>query len=137
VTEPARAPHRPRVVLVEDNPADAQLLALACEERGISVDLRVFQDGEAFLTGIDAGAVFPDLLIVDMNLPRMPGQSVIEAVRARPELRNIRIAVLTTSANPRDRAAAKQAGADSIYQKPHEWDQFCYVVAQIMQENLG
>ena len=123
--------------MVDDNPADAQLLALACDERGIGVDLRVFGDGDAFLRGLaDALPAVPDLLIVDMNLPRMPGHRVIEHVRSDRELGRVRIAVFTTSRNPADRAAAKQAGADSIYHKPNDWDQFCDLVAQVMRENL-
>jgi CheY-like chemotaxis protein len=137
VIEAVRAPERPKVYLVEDNPADAQLLALACEERGILVDLRTFNDGDAILKGLVAGLpAVPDLLIVDINLPRMPGQTVIEAIRSNPALGQVRIAVLTTSRNPKDRVSAQLAGADSIYIKPNDWDEFCELVSQIMRDNL-
>jgi DNA-binding response OmpR family regulator len=122
---------------VEDNPADAQLLALACEERGIAVDLRTFTDGDAFLEALKQGApALPDLLIVDINLPRLSGHSLIEIIRSRADVGGLRIAVLTTSRNPKDRLAAQQAGADSIYTKPNDWDHFCELVAQIMRDNL-
>jgi two-component system response regulator len=126
----------PEILLVDDNPADANLTCevLATSERPAHVS--TVADGEqaiAFLhrTGQYIAAARPDLIILDLNLPRKDGRAVLAEVKADPALNELPIVVFTTSRSPRDIARCYELGANSYVSKPGNLGQFFSAVRSI------
>jgi chemotaxis family two-component system response regulator Rcp1 len=106
------------ILLVEDNPADAYLVREALQESPLPVHLAVMETGEQALAfvrhrGPYAAAVRPDLILLDLHLPQMDGQEVLQELKSDPTLQTIPVIVLTSSQAPDDirRSYALQANA--------------------------
>jgi len=126
------------VLLVEDNPGDVRLAEEALRESGYAGRLSVARDGvEAvdFLThaGIFANAERPDIILLDLNLPRMSGREVLERVKESESLRTIPIIILTTSEAEHDIMNAYSAHANCFVTKPVDLDQFMGVLRSVME----
>lgn len=118
-------PNRPFVILlVEDEPADAHLIKVALRETGAPIDLHWVSDGiEAleFLRREGDGfrvAPHPDLILLDLNMPRMDGREFLSAIKRESEFRDIPVVMLTTSDVERDVVASYQLGAAGYIVKP-------------------
>ena len=123
--------HPPLIVLVEDNPGDVRLLQLALRQAGVVCDLRVLQDGEEGMAlarreGTHAGRV-PDLIVLDLNLPKHDGLEVLAALHAAPALRSVPVVVFSSSTSPLDRARVAELGAAGFLSKPPDLDAFLAV----------
>jgi CheY-like chemotaxis protein len=124
------------VLLVEDNPGDVRLTREALKEGKVRNNLSVAPDGVealAFLRreGKYADAPRPDVILLDLNLPRKDGREVLEAIKADPALRNIPVVILTTSDAERDIVRAYSLHANCYITKPVDLDQFITVVKSI------
>ncbi|MDP5337620.1 MAG: response regulator, partial [Nodularia sp. (in: cyanobacteria)] len=124
------------VLLVEDNPGDAQLTRIALEDSKISVNLNVVEDGvEAmeFLRkqGNYANAPHPDIVLLDLNLPRKDGREVLAEIKADQNFRRIPVVVLTTSQSEEDILKAYNLSANCFITKPVDFDQFVKIVQSI------
>ncbi len=124
------------VLLVEDNPADVRLTEEALREGTVPLHLSVTPDGEealAFLRheGRYAAAPRPDLVLLDLNLPRLDGRAVLAAVKADPSLRRIPVVVLSTSEAAADIATSYDLHANCYVSKLPDLDQFFRVVRLI------
>ncbi|HSD15765.1 MAG TPA: response regulator [Thermomonas sp.] len=127
------------ILLVEDNPDDVELTRLAFAEAGEPHRLHVVSDGaEAvdYLLGRGRHAArgatdLPALVLLDLNLPRLDGREVLQAIRADDATRRLPVVVLTTSAEPTDVDQAYALGANSYIQKPVEFERFVEVVRQV------
>jgi chemotaxis family two-component system response regulator Rcp1 len=134
---PFARPGRPvEVLLVEDNPADVRLTREALEEGKVRNHLHVAPDGAAALEflrreGIYADAPRPDLILLDLNLPRMNGREVLTAIKEDESLRRIPVVVLTTSEDEEDVLRSYELHANCYVTKPVGLDQFLAVVRQI------
>ena len=118
------------IFLAEDNPADVYLLreALAAECAG-EIDVVVAQDGEEALDFFQGRGAFhdaghPDLIILDLNLPKSDGNDVLKVIRETASLATVPVVILTSSDSPRDRAAAERLGANHYITKPSDLDDF-------------
>lgn len=125
-----------RVLLVEDNAGDAQLMRIALAEAHPDALLRVETDGEAALAALVRPAADeepPDLVLLDLNLPRLSGHEVLAAVRDSDVLaaRRTPVVVLTTSNAAGDVARSYELGARSHITKPLEIDEFFAAVATL------
>ncbi len=121
------------ILLVEDNPGDVRLTREVLREGRFRNNLHVCGDGEQALEflrlrGPYARAVRPDLVLLDLNLPRKDGREVLAEVKADPDLRSIPIVVLTTSASEQDVLHSYRLHANSFITKPVDLDQFVRVV---------
>lgn len=124
------------VLLVEDNPGDVRLTREALKEGKVRNNLSVVQDGVealAFLRreGQYATAPRPDVILLDLNLPRKDGREVLEEVKADPALRAIPVVILTSSDAERDIVQAYALHANCYITKPVDLDQFITVVKSI------
>ena len=127
------------ILLVEDNPDDVELTRIAFAEAGSGHVIRVVTDGaEAvdYLLGRGAYAGRdltdqPALVLLDLNLPKLNGREVLQAIRETPATRTLPVVVLTTSAEPLDVGSVYELGANSYIQKPFEFERFVDVVRQI------
>ncbi|HEX9939680.1 MAG TPA: response regulator [Longimicrobium sp.] len=124
------------LLLVEDNPGDVELTREALAEARVRNRLAVVSDGVEALRflrreGPHAGSPRPDLILLDLNLPRMDGREVLAAIKRDPALRRIPVVVLTTSEAERDIVEAYQLHANAYIVKPVDLDQFLGVVRSI------
>jgi CheY-like chemotaxis protein len=114
---------RPRVLLVEDNPADANLVEEALEEAHLNCELSVMTNGAQVIEFIerlesDDLQSFPDLVLLDLNLPRIPGAAVLERVRSSPRFNGVKVFIISSSDAPTDRERAMKLGAIGYFRKP-------------------
>jgi two-component system, chemotaxis family, response regulator Rcp1 len=109
-------------MLAEDNPGDVLLFREALRHSEITFELMVADDGEKALRMLEKACAQdietrPDLIVLDVNLPRRSGQDVLRWVRSNPGLAHVPVMVLTSSSSPDDKAKAMQMGADLYVQK--------------------
>lgn len=131
-----------RILLVEDSPGDVLLTKEALREAKVATDLSVVGDGEAAMAflrreGEHAEAPRPDLVLLDLNLPRKDGREVLEEVKNDPDLKRIPVIVLTTSSAEEDIVAAYDQHANSYIRKPVDLDKFLRVVRSIEDYWVG
>ena len=124
------------VLLVEDDPGDVMMTREAFQDHKLHNELHVVSDGAeamAFLRqeGEYAGRPRPDLVLLDLNLPRMDGRQVLEAIKSDPELASIPVVVLTTSENEDDVLRSYSLHANAYVTKPVDFQRFIEVVRQI------
>jgi CheY-like chemotaxis protein len=133
---PAPAVSPIEILLVEDDPGDVLMTREAFAEHRVRNNLNVVSDGAEALAyvrreGAYADAPRPDLVLLDLNLPRRDGREVLAEMKADPELRGIPIVVLTTSAAEADILASYSLHANAYVTKPVDFDRFISVVRQI------
>jgi CheY-like chemotaxis protein len=118
--------HTPiRILLVEDSPTDVELTREALAEARIANELTVARDGvEALEILRDSGSARPDLVLLDLNLPRLSGIEVLREVKDDPQLRTIPIVVLTTSRADEDVLEAYRNHVNAYVRKPVDFDEF-------------
>jgi CheY-like chemotaxis protein len=135
----ALVPHRAyHVLLVEDDPADALLIEEALTEGGVARAIGRADDGiEALEYLRDPEQPRPDLIVLDLNMPRMNGRELLAVLKEDADLCTIPVVVLTTSATPDDVSAAYQRHANAYVTKPVNLDDFLQSVRSIDQFFLG
>ncbi len=135
-----------RVLLVEDNPADADLVMEAFEREKISVVIDIVQDGQAALDYLyelepEASSQRPDIILLDLNLPRKSGQEVLAEIKADASLKTIPVVILSTSALEEDILGTYNLHANGYVTKPgnlreyskvaHGIDDFWFNIARL------
>jgi two-component system, chemotaxis family, response regulator Rcp1 len=131
-----------QILLVEDNPADVNMMQETLADSKIANTLDVVYDGERALQylrreGAFAGAPRPDLILLDIGLPRMSGLEVLAEIKADPELKRIPVIVLTTSKAEEDIYKSYELHANSYITKPVDLDGFLKVVSAIEEFWFG
>ncbi|MFD5203094.1 response regulator [Streptomyces sp. NPDC058375] len=124
------------VLLVEDDPGDELMTREAFEDNKIRNTLHVVRDGQEALDflyrrGEYTEAPRPDLVLLDLNLPKYDGRQVLEQIKADPELSLIPVVVLTTSSAEEDILRSYKLHANAYVTKPVDLDQFIAAVRQI------
>jgi len=124
------------ILLAEDNPGDVKLTRKALEQGNLVNNLHVVNDGVeamAFLhnEGEYAGKPRPDLVLLDLNMPRMSGREVLEAVKGDEELKRIPVVVLTSSEAEEDIVSSYEMHANAYLTKPVDFDGFIDIVGTI------
>ncbi len=124
------------ILLVEDDPGDVLITKEALEHSKVTNTLATVDDGEQALAylrreGEYAEATRPDLILLDLNLPRRDGREVLAEVKADPDLRRIPIVVLTTSQAEEDILRSYDLHANAFVSKPVDFDRFVEVVRQV------
>ena len=131
-----------QILLVEDNPGDVRLTVEALKEAKVLNKLTVVKDGIEALSllrrqGQHAGAVRPDLILLDLNLPRKDGREVLAEIKADDNLKHIPVVILTTSQDEQDVLKSYNLYANCYITKPVDLDQFITVVKSIEDFWLG
>ncbi len=125
-----------QVLLVEDSPGDVRLTREAFKDAKVYITLHVASDGEkamAFLKreGEYANAPRPDLILLDLNLPKKDGREVLDEIKGSPTLKSIPVVILTTSSSETDILRSYQLHANCYITKPVALDGFLKVVKSI------
>ncbi len=127
------------ILLVEDNPDDVELTRIAFNEAKIANKLVVVGDGAEALDYLYARGKYadrdpndlPSLVLLDLNLPKVDGREVLQAIRADEATKALPVVMLTTSTEPFDVQASYALGANSYIQKPVDFEQFVWAVKQV------
>jgi CheY-like chemotaxis protein len=130
-----KQPHR--ILLIEDNPADTLLLRHALNEQNEPYTLEVLPDGEAALRYVRQHCLGnvpePCLIILDLHLPRYDGSTILRAIRSEPELSNVAIAVVTSSASPMEKAEVLALGVQLYRNKPLSYDETVELARELIE----
>lgn len=122
------------ILLIEDNPGDVLLISKALGQSKIDTSITVVGDGEEAIARLrrrGPGVRRPDLILLDLNIPKMDGREVLIAIKADPELHDIPVIILTSSGAERDIRESWQANC--YVTKPADLEQFLSVVKSIEQ----
>jgi two-component system, chemotaxis family, response regulator Rcp1 len=124
------------ILLVEDNPGDVRLTQEAFRDAHVPVKLSVVMDGEEALKYLHkdvqyAEATRPDIILLDLNIPKKDGREVLEAIKKDHELRAIPVVVLTTSNAEQDIVKTYNLNVNAYINKPVDFDRFFDIVQKI------
>ena len=124
------------ILLVEDNPGDVRLTKEAIREAKIRNRLNVVKDGEEAVAYVRRQGEFadqprPDLILLDLNLPKKDGREVLQDLKSDPDLHRIPVVVLTSSAAEQDILSMYDLYANAYVTKPVDLEQFMHVVSSI------
>lgn len=122
------------ILLIEDNPMDADLTRRAFTRRRVINPVEVARDGEealAYIARWEQGEPLPVVVLLDINLPKINGLEVLKRYKTSPQIQKVPVIILTTSAEDRDIETAYQLGANSYIVKPVEFEKFLEVAGQI------
>jgi CheY-like chemotaxis protein len=134
--------HRTRnatILLVEDDPGDQELTRRALEDDIVRTNLRIVNDGKEALDYLHREGAFtdpkdsprPDLILLDLNMPRVDGRQVLEQVREDPDISRIPVIALTTSDEEEDVLRSYALGCKSFIKKPVEIDAFIEAIREL------
>ena len=118
-----------QILLVEDTEPDVFLVREALRQAGLKFQLRVFDDGEKAVDFIDTldrdkREVCPNLVLLDLNLPKKTGEQVLERMRRSPRCGTLPVIIVTSSDSPKDKAHTARLGATQYFRKPSRLDEF-------------
>lgn len=127
------------ILLIEDNPDDVELTLLAFKKNNFANEIKVVEDGEEalnFLYGDGSGGIseygFPELILLDLKLPKINGHEVLKEIKSKKQTRRIPVVILTSSQEEEDIMKGYDLGANSYVRKPVDYQDFVQVV-----NNLG
>ncbi len=128
-------------MIVEDSKTDAFLIREAIERCSISAHIDVLRDGHAATKYFDAAdanesAPCPDLILLDLNLPKLSGDEVLKHLRASPRCKHAKVLIVSSSDAPSDRAKVERHGAAGYFKKPSVYAEFMKL-GQIVKELLA
>lgn len=123
------------ILMAEDDADDRMLFADAFRESGVAVELEFVADGVELLQhlhGLLANSrELPDLLLLDLNMPRMDGREALRAIREQPRLKHLPVIMMTTSSAELDIMVSYQLGANSYVTKPRRYDELIAVLRSL------
>jgi two-component system, chemotaxis family, response regulator Rcp1 len=124
------------ILLVEDNLGDVRLAEEAFKECKMPVTLTVVRDGDQAIRYLTQAEPFtdarhPDLILLDLNLPKLNGREVLELIKSNPALKHLPVVILTTSSAHQDIEASYNLHVNCYIKKPLEFDQFTETVKNI------
>ncbi len=114
----------PTVLIVEDNPADVYLVCEALRHYGVSALVVTMTDGESAICYIQNGTVRPDVVVLDLNLPKRSGVQILEFIRSTPKYNEIPVIVFTSSLSEQDSSRIVALGVTACMQKSLDLDEF-------------
>lgn len=126
----------PRILIVDDDPADVEIMRILLREAGIRFTPEICEDGEQASNRLSAprpGEPWPDLVLLDLNLPKKSGRDILPEIKANPETRDIPVIILTTAASPEEIAAFEAFPGTRCLIKPYVLREYGPIVATIRE----
>ena len=127
------------ILLIEDNPGDIMLAQEALKEAYLySYELDIVKDGESALAFINQVVPFdkkkrPDLIIMDLNIPRKNGTEVLHYIKSHPDLKDIYVVVFSTSEAVKDIDTSYKLGANCYLSKPVDYEEYVWVISSMVK----
>ena len=125
-----------RVLLIEDNPADVELTREALDQAGLAYTMEVasdFEQAREQIKRIADGEALPDILLMDLNLPKGSGFELLKILQQHPERQKVPVIIVSSSNASRDRAQAAELGAAHYFRKPSDLDEFMKLGPLVMR----
>ena len=127
-----------RILLVEDNAGDVYLFRKALTEAQVTFDWTVLEDGAQALAFVRGESTYahipiPDLVLLDLNLPKNGGIQVLTAIRQHPRLAVVPVIVTSSSQSPRDQAETARLGIECYLRKPPDLEEFMQIGAKLKE----
>jgi two-component system response regulator len=129
-----------RILMIEDNPGDVRLVREALREAGIDHRLQVVSDGEdarSLLAAVGTSSALPDVVLLDLDLPKVGGRELLVMIRSVVALRDVPVVVLTSSAAEEDVHRSFELAADHFVTKPMELDQYVALAVRLADVSRG
>ena len=129
-----------QILVIEDNAPDVLLISESLHEQSLAHEITHYLDGEealARLTSSEGKRSDYDLVILDLNMPRVGGLQILASLRNTPEFEGVPFLVLTSSIAPEDRGEAKRLGADRYLRKPSDLYEFLRNVGETVREMVA
>jgi two-component system response regulator len=125
-----------RVFLAEDNDDDIFVILKAINQTGVMVETEVVEHGEALLAALqrccELGETLPNIVLLDINMPRLDGFQAIRTIKSDPKLCHIPVLFLTTTSRKEDVQRAFESGASSFFSKPAEFEELVQLMEHIL-----
>lgn len=118
------------ILLVEDDADDQYLFQDAIRLIDMELELSIAGNGHDALMKLKESTILPDLVVLDLNMPKMDGIQCLKELRLDPRLQNLTVVMYTTSASPYDERIAMREGATGFVQKPSDYQNFCSMVRE-------
>lgn len=127
------------ILIAEDDPDDRLMLQEAFNENNINDSLNFVESGDKVLTFLRAALdertiPLPNLIVLDLNMPKLDGWGVLKHLKADPETQNIPVVVLTTSKAEEDRQSVFELGASDFFTKPASFNELVEITSSILQK---
>ena len=129
-----------RIIVAEDDPHDQMLFGMAAEDSGLEIDFDFVSAGDELIRELERRArlgALPDVLVLDMKMPRLDGHEVLDVLAERPELRPSRVGVFSTSHRQQDIDRSRAKGAAWHEVKPSRYEDLVGFVERIVAESLA
>jgi len=126
-----------KILIVEDNPGDVQIITGMVEEMGYPVELTIAVDGREAINRLRRVTLhdLPDLVILDLNLPKVHGYEILAMIRSTPCLKELPVVVMTGSLNPDDEVRSRRLGATDYRIKPATIDEMD-LIAVVLRNHI-
>ena len=134
-------PHAPKILIIDDNGGDVELLRYAFNALNFEYELLVLENGEDALKFIrhHCDCPAPCVVVLDLHLPGADGFTVLKAIRSDPVLASVKVVVVSTSISPQEQAKLASVGADLYREKPYDIQSFMTLgelIVDICQQNV-
>ena|SRR5437868_13291586 len=126
-------PAKIKIFLIEDDQDDKELLEVALTDNGVDFSLDAINRGDLIISWLQNNQVIPDVIIMDLNLPKLHGREVICKIKEVDKYKKVPFLVLTTSSSPEDKSYCFDKGADQFVSKPSDTEGFA-MLSQIIVE---
>ena len=121
------------ILLVEDDQDDVELMQDALRDNGIQFNMEIVRQGDRVLTYLKTCKNLPNVILLDLNLPKMHGREVLSRIKLSEDFRQIPVAILTTSSSQAEREFCLSAGAAQFLTKPSTVDGFNKTIETILK----
>lgn len=122
-----------KILLIEDDPDDVELLQDSLDANNISYEMKVINDGALVLEYLHNSPNCPDVIVLDLNLPRVHGKEILKEIKITPPYKNVPLLILTTSSAKEDVDFSYQHGANKFLRKPTTVESFKSTIQTIVQ----
>jgi len=124
------------ILLVEDDDDDIELLKEALTDNNVNCQVDVVNCGDKVISFIEKSFHFPDIILLDLNLPKMHGREVLKSLKSRDSMKNIPVVIHSTSSSQEDKDYCLSEGARSFITKPTTSEGFTKTVSAILKYSL-
>jgi two-component system response regulator len=119
------------ILIVEDNPRDLEMTVRALKRHNLANHLLTLEDGQAALDYLRDAKSLPNVIFLDLKLPKVDGLEVLRQIKNDPNLKQLPVVMLTSSSQERDRIASYDLGVNSFVVKPIDFESFASTIAQL------